>query len=88
MILDHIEIAREANLPYVYLGYWVYGSDKMAYKSKFSGVEVFQDQKWSEIDLNDNSKTDSNPFSTSSLPEQVAQISMPNVTHIGSLDSD
>ena len=26
MILDHIAIAREAGLPYVYLGYWVPGS--------------------------------------------------------------
>ena len=87
MILDHIEIAREANLPYVYLGYWVYGSDKMAYKSKFSGVEVFKDQKWSPINLNDSYKTASNPPSVSSISEQVAQISMPNVTHIDSLDS-
>ena len=40
MILDHVEIAREAGLPYVYLGYWVPGSQKMGYKSKFSGLEV------------------------------------------------
>ena len=29
MILDHIKIAQEAALPYVYLGYWVPGSQKM-----------------------------------------------------------
>ncbi|MEM9716589.1 MAG: arginyltransferase, partial [Pseudomonadota bacterium] len=35
MILDHIRIAKEAGLPYVYLGYWVPGSPKMQYKAKF-----------------------------------------------------
>lgn len=34
MILDHIEIARDLGLPYVYLGYWVPGSDKMGYKAQ------------------------------------------------------
>ncbi len=28
MILDHIERARRMGLPYVYLGYWVEGSDQ------------------------------------------------------------
>jgi arginine-tRNA-protein transferase len=41
-ILDHIDIAREAGLPYVYLGYWVPGSRKMGYKAGFSGVEIFK----------------------------------------------
>jgi hypothetical protein len=35
MILDHIERARAAGLPHVYLGYWVDGSPKMAYKVRF-----------------------------------------------------
>ncbi len=42
LILDHIEIAREAGLPYVYLGYWVPGSRKMGYKSGFSGLEIYK----------------------------------------------
>jgi len=50
IILDHIRIAREANLPYVYLGYWVPGSEKMAYKSNFSALEIFHDGAWHPYD--------------------------------------
>jgi leucyl-tRNA---protein transferase len=35
MILDHIERARALQLPHLYLGYWVEGSRKMGYKSRF-----------------------------------------------------
>ena len=51
LILDHIEIAREAGLPYVYLGYWVPGSPKMGYKSKFSGLELYIGGKWKKMRL-------------------------------------
>ena len=51
MILDHVEIARNMNLPYVYLGYWVSGSAKMAYKAKFRGLEVFTGGEWKLLDL-------------------------------------
>jgi arginyl-tRNA--protein-N-Asp/Glu arginylyltransferase len=32
VILDHVVQACLTNLPYVYLGYWVRGSEKMDYK--------------------------------------------------------
>ncbi len=35
MILDHIARARRQGLPYVYLGYWIEGSKKMDYKSRY-----------------------------------------------------
>lgn len=35
MILDHIERTRQSGLPHVYLGYWVEGSRKMEYKTRF-----------------------------------------------------
>ena len=35
VILDHIEKARRLGLPHVYLGYWVEGSKKMAYKGAY-----------------------------------------------------
>lgn len=46
MILDHIAIARQAGLPYLYLGYWVPGSHKMDYKAKFTPFEFFRGGAW------------------------------------------
>jgi arginine-tRNA-protein transferase len=46
MVLDHIRLATELGLPYVYLGYWVRGSEKMGYKSDFMPLEVFDGEEW------------------------------------------
>ena len=40
VILDHIRQVRLAGLSYVYLGYWVQDSPKMAYKGQFRPLEV------------------------------------------------
>ena len=46
IILDHIVQAKAADLPYVYLGYWVSGSPKMAYKTRFRPIEVLRPGGW------------------------------------------
>jgi arginine-tRNA-protein transferase len=46
MILDHIEAARARGLSYVYLGYWIEGSAKMHYKSKFRPLEALRPEGW------------------------------------------
>lgn len=46
MILDHIERAITLGLPYVYLGYWVSGSQKMSYKINFRPIELLTDKGW------------------------------------------
>ena len=46
MILDHIRRARVRGLPHVYLGYWVEGSRKMAYKTRFLPQEHLLMQGW------------------------------------------
>jgi len=40
LILDHVRQVRLAGLNYVYLGYWVEESPKMAYKGQFRPLEV------------------------------------------------
>lgn len=46
MILDHIRRAYEEGLPYVYLGYWVSGSRKMQYKTRFQPQEHLGHEGW------------------------------------------
>ena len=46
MILDHIERAQTLGLPHVYLGYWVKGSRKMEYKTRFLPQEHLTAQGW------------------------------------------
>jgi arginine-tRNA-protein transferase len=46
IILDHIERACKAGLPYVYLGFWVQGSPKMDYKSRFRPQEHLTQAGW------------------------------------------
>jgi arginine-tRNA-protein transferase len=50
VILDHITMARDASLAYVYLGYWVEGSQKMNYKSRFTPFEVYDNGAWRLIE--------------------------------------
>ncbi|MFP7570700.1 arginyltransferase [Marivita sp. S2033] len=79
MILDHIEIAREAGLPYVYLGYWVPGSPKMGYKASFSGLEVFRRGAWETFKSPDAYSADTHPLMTDPIAEQVSNISLPDL---------
>ena len=46
MILDHINRAKALGLPHVYLGYWVKGSRKMEYKTRFLPQEHLMAQGW------------------------------------------
>jgi arginine-tRNA-protein transferase len=46
MILDHVRQATLLGAPYVYLGYWVAGSPKMAYKARFSPLEILRGNSW------------------------------------------
>jgi len=78
VILDHIEIAREAGLPYVYLGYWVPGSPKMGYKAAFSGIEVYSGGEWRKMSDPADFTARRHPLSNDPIAEQVANISLPD----------
>jgi arginine-tRNA-protein transferase len=46
MILDHVEQVRRLGLSYLYLGYWIEGSRKMSYKSRFRPQERLGPDGW------------------------------------------
>ncbi|MDD9923066.1 MAG: arginyltransferase [Boseongicola sp.] len=78
VILDHVDIAREAGLPYVYLGYWVPGSPKMGYKANFAALEVYYKGEWQELNDPSEFSADVHPLSTDPIAEQVARINLPD----------
>jgi arginine-tRNA-protein transferase len=79
LILDHVEAARAAGLPYVYLGYWVPGSPKMGYKSAFSALEIYKDRAWRDLGDPEQHVTEVHPLEVEPISEQVAQIDLPDM---------
>lgn len=51
-ILFQIELARELNLPHLYLGYWIDESSKMNYKSNFRPQQRYIADNWIRADRN------------------------------------
>ena len=79
VILDHVALAREAGLPYVYLGYWVPGSDKMGYKAQFPALEVYVDGAWQPLGKPSDYTNQTHPLSVDPIAQQVAQITLPDL---------
>ncbi|HSH29261.1 MAG TPA: arginyltransferase [Thiohalobacter sp.] len=45
-ILQQIDLARRLHLDWVYLGYWIENSPKMAYKRRFRPLQGYQGDRW------------------------------------------
>lgn len=45
-ILRQIAYGRDLGLPYLYLGYWVEGSDKMGYKGQYRPLQALRGDRW------------------------------------------
>lgn len=49
MILEHLQYARQLGVPYLYLGYWIQGSQKMSYKKRFQPQEMLTGSGWIRV---------------------------------------
>lgn len=49
MVLWLIERAKSLGLPYVYLGYWIGDSRKMAYKTRYRPIEALGEKGWEPL---------------------------------------
>jgi len=45
-ILSQISMARQLDLPYLYLGYWIRDCSKMSYKADYRPMQVFSGGRW------------------------------------------
>lgn len=48
-VLWQIEQARQLSMPFIYLGYWIQQSEKMAYKINFRPIEALQNGTWETL---------------------------------------
>lgn len=49
-VLWQIELAKRLELPYLYLGYWIAESRKMAYKKQYPPLEGLVEGRWQALD--------------------------------------
>ncbi|MET0363822.1 MAG: arginyltransferase [Sphingobium sp.] len=68
IIIDHVMRAKQANLSYVYLGYWVEGSQRMAYKTSYKPLEKLGRDGWSRFDAADLEKAARSAESVENAP--------------------
>jgi arginine-tRNA-protein transferase len=55
-VLTLAELARRMGLPYVYLGYWIAESRKMAYKRNYRPLQGYLDGHWQQLPENDDGR--------------------------------
>ena len=67
MILDHVRAAQGKRLPFVYLGYWVRGSRKMDYKSRFRPLEFLAGSGWQRMGIGEGYDQSAPPVAASSV---------------------
>jgi len=83
IILDHIRRATDMGLGYVYLGYWVEGSDRMQYKVRYRPLEKLGRAGWERMDTSEQDRliaaAAANPRKPDSLGKGCTKDGMPAV---------
>jgi arginine-tRNA-protein transferase len=46
-----LQYARQIGVPYLYLGYWIQGSQKMSYKKRFQPQEMLTGSGWVRVEV-------------------------------------
>ena len=64
IILDHIRRSVDAELPYVYLGYWVEGSVRMQYNVRYRPLERLGRDGWARFDETEQDRLIANASAT------------------------
>lgn len=49
-VITLVDLSRRMGLPYVYLGYWIADSPKMAYKRRYRPLEGYVDGHWRRLE--------------------------------------
>lgn len=84
IILDHISRAREMDLSYVYLGYWVEGSPRMQYKVRFRPMEKLGRAGWERFSAEEQERliasAVANPRGEGDLGGQGRKDGVPSIT--------
>ncbi len=52
-ILWQIDEAKRLGLPWLYLGYWIPGCQKMQYKQDYRPLQVYSEEVWKEFSTTD-----------------------------------
>ncbi|WP_156841079.1 arginyltransferase [Novosphingobium aquimarinum] len=73
IILDHIRRASESGLPFVYLGYWVKGAARMAYKVRYRPLERLSRNGWERMSETEQSALIAAATAKQPKPEPVAE---------------
>lgn len=50
-ILYALKLAKAHEIPFVYLGYWIDGSQKMDYKRNFRPLQGYAERQWKDLNL-------------------------------------
>jgi len=71
IIVDHVLRAQRSGLPYVYLGYWVEGSDRMNYKIRYQPIEKLGRAGWERLAPVVPSSANQSPLHEQTLPRDA-----------------